>query len=251
MWSRSSFQIKICAMCDSCGCGENDTVHPDLFPEENKRLVEVKQSVMLENRSYAEMNRELFKARMITCINMVSSPGSGKTSLLERSIRELQPLFPVVVIEGDQQTSRDSERISKTGALAYQINTGLGCHLDAKMVHQVITANTLPERSILFIENVGNLVCPAMYDLGETKRAVIMSVTEGDDKPAKYPYMFYSSDICLINKMDLLPYVDFSIDQVVHDLRHIKPEIGFIYISAKTGIGLGEWIEWIRNIHKL
>lgn len=237
-------------MCDSCGCGEKDHVHEELFPDENRRLVEVKQSVLTENRSVAMMNRELFKARRITCINMVSSPGSGKTSLLERSIREMLPFFPVVVIEGDQQTSRDAERIGKTGVPVFQINTGLGCHLDAKMIHQVIDSNTLPENSILFIENVGNLVCPAMYDLGETARAVIMSVTEGDDKPAKYPYMFHSSDICLINKMDLLPYVDFSIDQVVHDLRHIKPEIGIVYMSVKDGLGIGEWTSWIMNLHK-
>jgi hydrogenase nickel incorporation protein HypB len=237
-------------MCDSCGCGEKDHVHEELFPDENMRLVEVKQSVLTENRSVAMMNRELFKARRITCINMVSSPGSGKTSLLERSIRELLPFFPVVVIEGDQQTSRDADRIGKTGVPVFQINTGLGCHLDAKMINQVIRSTTLPENSILFIENVGNLVCPAMYDLGETGRAVIMSVTEGDDKPAKYPYMFHSSDICLINKMDLLPYVDFSIDQVVHDLRHIKPGIGIVYMSVKDGLGIGDWTAWIRNLHK-
>jgi hydrogenase nickel incorporation protein HypB len=212
--------------------------------------VEVKQSVLQENRDFAAVNRDYFRARKITCINLVSSPGSGKTSLLERSIRELKPLFPVAVIEGDQQTSRDSERIGKTGVPSWQINTGLGCHLDAKMIHGVITSHPVPANSILFIENVGNLVCPAMYDLGETKRAVIMSVTEGDDKPAKYPFMFHSSDICVINKMDLLPYVDFSIDQAVHDLRHIKPEIGILYLSVKDGMGMEEWIKWIRNVHK-
>jgi hydrogenase nickel incorporation protein HypB len=237
-------------MCDTCGCEETDHRHTDLFPAENERLVEVKQLVLQENRDFAGMNRELFRARKITCINLVSSPGSGKTSLLERSIREMKPLCPVVVIEGDQQTSRDSERISKTGVPAYQINTGLGCHLDAKMIHGVITSNMLPENAVLFIENVGNLVCPAMYDLGEKKRVVIMSVTEGDDKPAKYPFMFHSSDICLINKMDLLPYVDFSIDQVIHDLRHIKPEIEILYLSVKNGIGMGEWTNWIRKIHR-
>lgn len=237
-------------MCDTCGCGEPEHGHTELFPAENKRLVEVKQSVLQENRDFAAVNREFFSARKITCINLVSSPGSGKTSLLERSIRELKPLFPVAVIEGDQQTSRDSERISKTGVPVWQINTGLGCHLDAKMIHGIIASHPIPENSILFIENVGNLVCPAMYDLGETKRAVIMSVTEGDDKPAKYPFMFHSSDICVINKMDLLPYVDFSIDQVVHDLRHIKPEIGILYLSVKDGMGMGEWINWIRNVHK-
>jgi hydrogenase nickel incorporation protein HypB len=237
-------------MCDTCGCGEPDHGHGELFPAENKRLVEVKQWVLQENRDFAAVNREFFSARKITCINLVSSPGSGKTSLLERSIRELKPLFPVAVIEGDQQTSRDSERISKTGVPAWQINTGLGCHLDAKMIHGVISSHPIPENAILFIENVGNLVCPAMYDLGEARRVVIMSVTEGDDKPAKYPFMFHSSDICLINKMDLLPHVDFSIDQVVRDLRHIKPEIGILYLSVKDGMGMGEWINWIRNTHK-
>ncbi len=235
-------------MCDTCGCEEKHG-HQDLFPEENGRLVQVKQSVLGENRAVADANREHFRARGITCINLVSSPGSGKTSLLERSILELQHSFPVVVIEGDQQTSRDADRIGRTGVPAYQINTGLGCHLDAAMIRQVITSNRIPENAILFIENVGNLVCPAMYDLGEKRRAVIMSVTEGDDKPAKYPFMFHSSDLCVINKMDLLPYVDFSIDQTMHDLRHIKPGMEVLYLSVKSGLGIGEWIKWIRNIH--
>ena len=237
-------------MCDTCGCGQNEQLHNDLFPAENKRLVEVKQSVLRENRDVAGINREFFRARDIICINLVSSPGSGKTSLLERTIRELQPFLPLAVIEGDQQTSRDSERIRKTGVLSYQINTGLGCHLDAKMIHEVITANPIPSNGVLFIENVGNLVCPAMYDLGETKRAVIMSVTEGDDKPAKYPFMFHSSDMCVINKIDLLPYVDFSIDQAVHDLQLIKPGIGVLYLSVKEGMGMEAWISWIRSIKR-
>ena len=237
-------------MCGTCGCGETEPVHEDLFPEENKRLVEVKQSVLQENRNFAEMNRTIFHARGITCINLVSSPGSGKTSLLERSIRELNQFFPILVIEGDQQTSRDADRIGRTGVPVYQINTGLGCHLDAKMIHAVITSNPLPDHSILFIENVGNLVCPAMYDLGEDRRAVIMSVTEGDDKPAKYPATFHSADICILNKMDLLPHVDFSIDQVVHDLSHVKPGIEVIYTSVKDGMGIAQWIEWIRNLKR-
>lgn len=236
-------------MCDTCGCGEKEHTHEDLFPDENRRLVEVKQSVLNENRSFAEMNRAFFRTHGITCINLVSSPGSGKTSLLERTILSLQSNWKVAVIEGDQQTSRDSDRIAKTGAPAFQINTGLGCHLDAKMINRVISTQALPENGILFIENVGNLVCPAMYDLGETKRAVIMSVTEGDDKPAKYPFMFHSSDICVINKMDLLPYVDFSIDQVVHDLLHIHPGIGILYTSVKDGLGIGEWTKWIIDQH--
>ncbi|HNW75648.1 MAG TPA: hydrogenase nickel incorporation protein HypB [Bacteroidales bacterium] len=236
-------------MCETCGCGEKEHDHEDLFPEENRRLVEVKQSVLQEDRAFAEKNRQLFRERHITCLNVVSSPGSGKTLLLERSIRGLLPFSAVTVIEGDQQTTRDSDRIRKAGATAFQINTGLGCHLTARMIHEVVSSHVLPENSILFIENVGNLVCPAMFDLGETKRVVIMSVTEGDDKPAKYPFMFYSSDICLINKMDLLPYVDYSIDAALHDLKHIKPGMEVLYLSLKDGTGMGGWIDWIRKTH--
>jgi hydrogenase nickel incorporation protein HypB len=151
------------------------------------------------------------------------------------------------VIEGDQHTSLDAERIRKSGAPSIQVNTGMGCHLDAGMIRRVITEQEIPERSIMFIENVGNLICPAMFDLGEKSRVLIMSVAEGDDKPLKYPHMFRSSHLCLINKTDLLPYVDFSVARVKEYALQVNPAIRFIEVSARTGSGMQDWFEWIRD----
>ena len=203
--------------------------------------------ILSENNRLAERNRGYFEGKDVLCLNMVSSPGSGKTSILERTIRSLISSRKIFVIEGDQQTTRDAERIEKSGAPAIQINTGSGCHLDAKMIHLALKKMEIGARSILFIENVGNLVCPAMFDLGEQRRVVVISVTEGDDKPLKYPLMFETSNLCIINKTDLLPYVDFKVENAMNYARQLNPDLGFILMSAKTGEGMAEWFDWIEN----
>lgn len=194
----------------------------------------------------AERNRGYFEALKIISFNLVSSPGSGKTTLLERTIKALSDKS-LYVIEGDQQTSNDARRISAAGAPVIQVNTGNGCHLDALMVNKAVKQLDIRPGSILFIENVGNLVCPSLFDLGESKRVVIISVTEGDDKPAKYPNMFQSSQLCIVNKTDLLPYVDFNLDKFEADLRKLNRNIGIIRLSAKTGEGFDQWINWIED----
>jgi hydrogenase nickel incorporation protein HypB len=203
--------------------------------------------ILSENNRLAERNRGYFEGKKVLCLNMVSSPGSGKTSILERTIHSLIPSHKIFVIEGDQQTTRDAERIEKSGAPAIQINTGSGCHLDAKMIHLALKKMEVDNHSILFIENVGNLVCPAMFDLGEQKRVVVISVTEGDDKPLKYPYMFQTSNLCIINKTDLLPYVDFNVETAMNNARQLSPDLQFILMSAKTGEGMDEWYEWLEK----
>jgi len=201
--------------------------------------------ILSENNRLAERNRGYFEGKEVLCLNMVSSPGSGKTSILEKTIQALIPSRKIFVIEGDQQTARDADRIEKSGAPAIQINTGSGCHLDAKMINLALKKLEVENHSILFIENVGNLICPALFDLGEHKRVVVISVTEGDDKPLKYPYMFQSSGLCIINKTDLLPYVDFNVEAVKNYALQINPGLEFIMMSAKTGEGLGEWYDWL------
>jgi hydrogenase nickel incorporation protein HypB len=191
------------------------------------------------------MNREYFKSKNVLCLNLVSSPGSGKTTILEKTISELIMKNKISVIEGDQQTLLDAERIEKSGAPAIQINTGSGCHLDAKMVEAALKRLVPENESVLFIENVGNLVCPALFDLGEFKRVVVISVTEGDDKPLKYPYMFQSSDLCIINKSDLLPYVDFSIERFKKYANSINPELEFLTLSARSGEAMDLWYQWL------
>jgi hydrogenase nickel incorporation protein HypB len=192
----------------------------------------------------AERNRGYFEAKNITCLNLVSSPGSGKTTILEKTILKLAGK-QVFVIEGDQQTSLDADRISATMAPVVQVNTGNGCHLDASMVNKAVKKLNPSDGALLLIENVGNLVCPALFDLGEKSRVVIISVTEGDDKPLKYPNMFESAHLCLINKIDLLPYVDFSVENVKKNALKINPQLQFISLSAKTGEGFEDWVEWI------
>ena len=201
--------------------------------------------ILGENNRLAERNRGYFEAMGILCLNMVSSPGSGKTSILEKTIHDLIATRKIFVIEGDQQTSRDAERIERSGAPAIQINTGSGCHLDAKMIHQALKKLEVEEKSILFIENVGNLVCPALFDLGEEKRVVVISVTEGEDKPLKYPYMFQTSNLCIINKTDLLPYVDFNVETAMSYARQLNPDLEFILMSARSGEGISQWYDWI------
>jgi hydrogenase nickel incorporation protein HypB len=208
-------------------------------------LINLNVSILSENNRLAAINRKSFEEHNILSLNLVSSPGSGKTTILEKTIEALIPSRKIFVIEGDQQTLLDADRIEKAGAPAIQINTGSGCHLDAKMVGNAMQKLNTESGSILFIENVGNLVCPAMFDLGEFKRVVVISVTEGEDKPLKYPYMFKSSHLCLINKSDLLPYVDFDVEKAISYARSINPGLEFIVLSAKSGEGMQLWFDWL------
>lgn len=210
-------------------------------------MIEVEQDVLYQNNLLAERNRGFLDAKNILAMNLVSSPGSGKTALLERTLTDLKADLEFAVIEGDQQTSNDADRIHATGTKVTQINTGKGCHLDAHMVLHAIQGMKLKDNSILFIENVGNLVCPAMFDLGEKERVVIISVTEGDDKPLKYPDMFLTSTLCVINKTDLLPYVPFSVEKVKANARKINPNIEFVELSCTSGEGLEQWYDWLRS----
>jgi len=225
----------------------HDHVHPHSHDHEHGKVIDLNVNILSENNRIAELNRRFFAGRKVMCLNLVSSPGSGKTTILEKTIASLKGSQKMSVIEGDQQTLLDAGRIEKAGAPAIQINTGSGCHLDARMVDIALQKLDPEAKSILFIENVGNLVCPAMFDLGEHKRVVVISVTEGDDKPLKYPYMFQSSHLCLINKSDLLPYVDFSTDETIRHARSINPSLEFIVLSAKTGEGMERWLEWIAR----
>ncbi len=209
------------------------------------RMIEIEQDILSKNDQYARANRAAFAQQGIFALNLVSSPGSGKTTLLARTLSDLQNKFPLAVIEGDQETSRDAERIRATGAPAIQINTGKGCHLDAHMVGHAVES-LAPERgAILFIENVGNLVCPAAFDLGEAHKVAILSITEGEDKPIKYPDMFHAADLLLLNKIDLLPYLQFDIEQCINYARQVNPSIGVLQLSATTGEGMDQWYRWL------
>lgn len=212
----------------------------------HERTIELQRNILQKNKLLAERNRGYFQAKNIFSVNLVSSPGSGKTSLLERSIKELKNEIKFFVIEGDQQTMNDAKRIEAVGAPVIQINTGNGCHLDADMINKAIIKLDAENNSVVMIENVGNLVCPSLFDLGEAKRVVIISTTEGDDKPIKYPTMFASSHLCIINKIDLLPYVDFDIDKTKQYAVQVNQHLEFIELSVKTGEGMREWYEWLK-----
>ena len=211
------------------------------------RMIHLEKDILHENALLAARNRGYLDAKSILAINLVSSPGSGKTMLLERTLTDLKEELLFNVIEGDQQTTVDADRIEKTGTKAIQINTGKGCHLDAHMVMHAIQDLKPVENSVLFIENVGNLVCPSMFDLGENERVVIISVTEGDDKPLKYPDMFHTSGICIINKIDLLPYVPFDCDKLIENAKKINPNLTFFRVSCTTGEGLKSWLGWLME----
>ena len=233
-------------MCDTCGCGEPGLkLHEHNHDHDRERIVYVEQDILSKNNLLAERNRGYFETNGIFTLNLVSSPGSGKTTLLERTIAALKKDLSFVVIEGDQQSHRDAERIEATGVPVVQVNTGTGCHLDAEMIRKAVKTLNPKENSVLMIENVGNLICPALFDLGEAHKVVIISVTEGEDKPQKYPTMFTVADICLINKIDLLPYVDFDIEICKEYAREVNNHLKFFEISAKTGEGLKEWNDWI------
>lgn len=211
------------------------------------RMVRIERDILAKNNDYARENRDDFTGRAIFALNLVSSPGSGKTSLLVKTIAVLKDAMPIAVIEGDQQTDNDAARIRAAGAPALQINTGKGCHLDAHMVAQAVQRLDMQPRSLLLIENVGNLVCPAGFDLGEAHKVVILSVTEGEDKPLKYPDMFRAAGLMLLNKCDLLPYLEFDVELAIGYARRINPELKVICISAVSGEGMAQWLEWIEN----
>ncbi|MGV9744412.1 hydrogenase nickel incorporation protein HypB [Rhodococcus zopfii] len=254
-------------MCATCGCGddagpritmphEHEHEHEhghghghghgeDAGGSERTETVTLEQRVLAKNDVLAERNRGWLAGRGVTAFNVMSSPGAGKTTLLERTIRELSGSGPIAVIEGDQETLLDAERIRATGCAVVQVNTGAGCHLDAQMMHDALTALDPESGTLLFVENVGNLVCPALFDLGERGRVVLISTPEGTDKPLKYPHIFAVADLVLVNKTDLLPYVDFDIETCVRHAKSINPRIEAIAVSATTGENLPAWYEWI------
>ncbi len=211
------------------------------------RMVQIEQDILGKNDAYAAQNRARFAALSLFVLNLVSSPGSGKTTLLTRTIGQLAGRWPLAVIEGDQQTAHDAERIRATGVQAVQINTGKGCHLDAHMVGQALARLEKLDSGLLFIENVGNLVCPAAFDLGEAHKVAILSVTEGEDKPLKYPDMFHAADLMLLNKTDLLPYLDFDVAACVAYARQVNPRIEVIQLSARSGEGMADWLDWLAR----
>ncbi len=264
-------------MCTACGCGEGETrieghahEHGHGHPHHHHghdygqgparahapglsqaRMVQIEEDILAKNERYAAANRRWLAARGILALNLVSSPGSGKTSLLTRSIDDLRQTLSLAVIEGDQQTANDAERIRATGVKALQINTGKGCHLDGHMVGHALESLAPEDDSVLFIENVGNLVCPAAFDLGEAHKVVILSVTEGEDKPIKYPDMFHAADLMLLNKIDLLPYLQFDVDQCIDHARRVNPDIEVLQVSATTGEGMAAWYQWLRAAQRL
>ncbi len=252
-------------MCVTCGCeaGTSDHDHDHdhdhgqattpgqrgfgvLRPAQT-RTVSLEQDLLAKNDRYAAVNRARFAAAGVLALNLVSSPGSGKTTLLVQTLRALVGRRPVAVIEGDQQTRLDADRIAATGAPVVQLNTGKGCHLDAHQVGHALESIPLPGAGVLFIENVGNLVCPASFDLGEAHKVVVLSVTEGDDKPLKYPDMFRAADLCLITKSDLLPYVPFDVAQAIDNARAVHPGLTCLTLSSTSGAGFADWLAWLER----
>lgn len=211
------------------------------------RVVAVEQDVLRENDVMAARNRGYFEARNILALNLVSSPGSGKTTLLERTLRDLGEEMDFYVIEGDQQTTNDAERIAALQVPVRQINTGKGCHLESDMIYEAVRQLDIANDAVLMIENVGNLVCPSMFNLGEQARVVIISVTEGEDKPIKYPDMFHTSQICLINKTDLLPYLECDLERLKNYALQVNPNLKFFEVSALKGEGMEQWYNWLRS----
>lgn len=264
-------------MCGTCGCGSeakatlvnpetgktiamrrdlHEHVHADgtrhshgheTGHDERGDVIDLETRILAKNDALAARNRAWFSGREILALNLVSSPGAGKTTLLERTIADLNGGPKFFVIEGDQATTADAERIRAAGAAAVQINTSTGCHLEADMVARGLAELKPAVCSILMIENVGNLVCPALFDLGERAKVVILSVTEGEDKPLKYPHMFRAAEIMVLNKVDLLPYVDFDVSRAIANARQVNPDITVLQLSARTGDGLDAWYQWLRT----
>ncbi len=212
-----------------------------------KKVLEIEQDILQQNDIMAARNKGYFEAKNIFALNLVSSPGSGKTALLERTLKDLKEDLSFYVIEGDQQTLNDANRIAAVGIPVIQINTGKGCHLESDMVYDAVKKLDIKDDSILMIENVGNLVCPSMFNLGESKRVVIISTTEGEDKPLKYPDMFHTSDICIINKIDLIPYLQFDMAQLKENALKVNPHLQFFELSATTGEGMEAWYQWLKE----
>jgi hydrogenase nickel incorporation protein HypB len=278
-------------MCTVCGCGEGETTieghsHPHKHSRDHdhvhdhvhdhshehddhhhdygqgaahahapglsqSRMVQIETDILGKNNEYAVLNRRWFAEHSVLTLNLVSSPGSGKTTLLTRTIDDLKNDLKLSVIEGDQQTANDAERIRETGVKALQINTGKGCHLDAHMIGHALETLKPEDKGVLFIENVGNLVCPAAFDLGEAHKVAILSVTEGEDKPLKYPDMFHAADIMLLNKIDLLPYLNFDVEKCIEYARRVNPGIKILQVSATTGEGMDLWYQWIKTTQQL
>jgi len=261
-------------MCATCGCSaENEVVFSDLRHEhhahthdhdhdhghghhhdhdhphthDHGRTITIEQAVLAKNQLAAERNRGWLAGREVLAINLMSAPGAGKTSILERTIRDLRDTIPIHVLEGDQATTNDAERIRAAGAPVVQINTGTGCHLDAEMVARGMRQLDPARGSMLLIENVGNLVCPALFDLGEHAKVVILSVTEGEDKPIKYPHIFRACQLMLLNKIDLLPHLRFDVDRCLAYAREANPAIRVLPISAEDGQGMEAWYDWLRG----
>src|ERR1700722_19392241 len=267
-------------MCSTCGCSDGAETRLTIFSGDQKaghyhgehhhdhshdghehhhhdhdeghehptsRTLQLEQDILAKNNHLAEHNRGWLEGREILVFNLMSSPGAGKTSLLERTIRELGAEIPICVVEGDQETTLDAERIGATGCRAVQINTGSGCHLDAAMIADALKRVKPLSGSVLMIENVGNLVCPALFDLGESARIVIASVTEGEDKPLKYPHMFRAADVMILNKIDLLPYVPFNVDRCIGYARQINPALKVLQVSVLKGDGMDEWYSFLRD----
>ena len=218
---------------------------PDDAP--GPEMLTLQTRILAKNDAFADKNRAWFRGREILALNLVSSPGSGKTTLLERTIKDLKDKFKLFVVEGDQATARDGERIRAAGAAAVQINTGSGCHLEADMLGRALQHLKPGAGSIVMIENVGNLVCPALFDLGERCKVVIFSVTEGEDKPLKYPTMFGAASVMILNKIDLLPYVEFDVARAIANAKQINPDIVVLRLSGRTGEGFEGWYEWLRR----
>lgn len=251
-------------MCSTCGCSagpehghthdhaheghHHDHSHPEEEPVK-RRQIAVEQDILTRNNTQAASNRAAFAARHVLALNLVSSPGAGKTTLLVETLKRLGQ--PAAVIEGDQETSADAVRIRETGYPAFQVNTGRGCHLDAAMVSHACEHLGAIENAFLFIENVGNLVCPAAFDLGEAQRVVIVSVTEGEDKPLKYPHIFASADLMIISKTDLLPYLDCDVEVLSDNARRVNPRIAIVALSVRSGNGMDKWLNWLKAIQVL
>lgn len=262
-------------MCGTCGCGDTNTtriltpkeyeqhehthehnhthdhdhIHDHTHPHDHthSHTIEVEQDILQVNDLAAARNRGYFEAKNITALNLVSSPGSGKTSLLEKTLADLKSKLAFYVIEGDQQTMHDANRIDALQIPVVQVNTGSGCHLESDMIYDAVKKLNPKENSLLMIENVGNLVCPALFDLGEKARVVIISTTEGDDKPIKYPDMFAGSEVCIINKIDLLPYLNFDLEKAKEYARKVNPNLVFFEVSATTGEGMEKWYDWLKE----
>lgn len=227
-------------MCGTCGCAGESTAG-------ESRTIVLQQKVLAKNDDVAAENREWLARRGVVMVNMMSSPGAGKTTLLERTARVLTPHLNICVIEGDLQTALDADRVRAAGCSVVQINTGVGCHLDAEMVRAALAELAPPAGSLVVIENVGNLVCPALFDLGEATKIVLASVTEGGDKPLKYPHTFRQADLVLVTKTDLVPYVDFDLDRYAVDVRKVSPGARLMPLSAVTGEGVEQWCAWLTG----